>query len=205
MRRPSYINKQGGTSSPSLMAITERVFHLIERHNILISAVHVRGELNVLADMLSRARIALKTEGRLHRMTFDWVCQQSHWGMPTIDLFANRLNTQLPRFISPCRDTQAVSVDALVCSWPDEVCYAFPPVTLLAKVCTKMLQERPKTLLLVAPKLPTTSWFPTLLQSATQCTSIPEDSLCLIQPHWEYYHPSPQLLSLALWHISFHD
>ena len=200
-----YINKQGGTRSPTLMAVTARVLQLVELHNIFLSAVHVRGELNVLADMLSRSRVILKTEWRLHDTTFAWVCNQSLWGTPTIDLFANRLNTQLPRFISPCQDSLAVSVDALVCPWPNEICYAFPPPTIISNVCTKILQEQPKTLLLVAPRLPTTSWFPTLSRLAIQCILIPEDILSLIQPHWDYSHPSPQQLSLALWHITYQD
>ena len=38
-----YINKQGGTRSPSLMSVTERVLNLLEHHHITTSAVHVRG------------------------------------------------------------------------------------------------------------------------------------------------------------------
>ena len=72
------------------------------------SAAHVRGELNVLADKLLRSLVILKTEWGLHDTAFAWVCNQSLWGTPTIDLFANRLNTQLPRFISPCQEVLSV-------------------------------------------------------------------------------------------------
>ena len=88
---------------------------------------------------------------------FEWVSSRSPWGPPTIDLFANKFNTQLPRYFSPCPDMHAVSVDALLSPWPREVCYAFPPITLLQQVCVKLLQERPTTLLLVAPVSPVAS------------------------------------------------
>ena len=123
-------------------------------------------------------------------------------GPPTIDLFANRFNSQLPRYMSPCPDSRAVSTDALMSPWPQEVCYAFPPTTILQLVCVKLLQERPRTLLLVAPIAPAASWFPTLARWATSVTPIPLRFLSLHQPHWDYCHPSPDLLSLGLFLIA---
>ena len=159
-----YINKQGGTRSPPLMDAVSQVLRLAERLQLTLRASYIRGDLNVIADMLSRAHTVLRTEWRLSSRTFAWVSQQSPWGPPTVDLFAHRFNSQLPRYLSACPDTDAVGVDALLCRWPQEVCYAFPPATLLQQVCVKILQERPRTLLLVASHSPTTHWFPTLQQ-----------------------------------------
>ena len=186
-----------------MIDVAERVLHLAESLNIELQAVHVKGELNVLADMLSRQNVVLKNEWRLVDRCFEWICKNSLWGPPTIDMFANRLNTQLQRFISPCEDDKAVGVDALVCRWPDEVCYAFPPTTIMDRMIVKMLQEKPRKLLLVAPYWPTTSWFPVLQQWCLKREGIPEVSL--IQPHWNHLHPNPELLSLALWHIHCQD
>ena len=136
-----YINKQGGTHSRRLATVAERVLRLAEFFHVTLQAAHIRGEHNVLADILSRRRTVLKTEWRLGTAAFEWVSSRSPWGPPTIDLFANKFNTQLPRYFSPCPDMQAVSVDALLSPWPREVCYAFPPITLLQQVCVKLLQD----------------------------------------------------------------
>ena len=197
-----YINKQGGTHSRRLATAAERVLRLAEFFHVTLQAAHIRGEHNVLADILSRRRTVLKTEWRLGTAAFEWVSSRSPWGPPTIDLFANKFNTQLPRYFSPCPDMQAVSVDALLSPWPREVCYAFPPITLLQQVCVKLLQERPTTLLLVAPVSPVASWFPTLARWALHILPLPLDKLSLLQPHWQCLHPSPGLLSLGLYVIS---
>ena len=107
--------------------------------------------------MLSRQDVLLKNEWRLSPETFHWVCDNCPWGEPEVDLFANRLNTQLPLFFSPCQDQGALGVDALLCPWPNRVCYAFPPTTILDKVAAKMLLEEPRRLLLVAPWWPNKS------------------------------------------------
>ena len=152
--------------------------------------------------MLSRADTVFKTEWRLSLMTFLWVSDYSPWGPPTVDLFAHRFNTQLPRYISACADVDALGVDALLTPWP-RVVYAFPPSTLIQLVCVKILQDLPQTLLLVAPQTPTASWFPTLKLYSVNILSIPLDRLTLIQPQWNHCHPSPGLLSLALFLIYF--
>ena len=119
-----YLNKQGGTRSLSLLYYTEQVLRLAAELDMVIQAVHIKGELNVLADMLSREGLVLKNEWRLSARTFDWVSRESPWDPPTVDLFANRLNKQLSMYFSPCHDDQALGVDALLCKWPGQVCYA---------------------------------------------------------------------------------
>ena len=200
-----YLNKQGGTRSSVLMTEARTVLLLAERLDVHVTAVHVRGELNVLADMLSRRTSVIKTEWRLSDAAFQWLCANSPWGTPTCELFANRLNHHLPRYMSPCPDDQAYALDALVCPWPNEVLYAFPPFTLLDRVLLKILQERPRTLLLVAPSRPTATWFPTLQDLTVQKRCFPNECLQLLQPHTSVQMPSVQQLSLALWAIQCRD
>ena len=75
-----YINKQGGTRSMALMRAAEQVLRLAESLQIVLQASFIRGSLNVIADMLSRADTVLKTEWRLSLMTFSWVSDHSPWG-----------------------------------------------------------------------------------------------------------------------------
>ena len=199
----AYLCKQGGTKSRSSTVIAERLFRVAESLDLSLSAVYLPGERNVLADMLSRAGQILKTEWRLGVRTFQWVCSRSHFGAPTVDLFANMKNFQLSRYMSPCPDKEAVAIDALTAPWPSEVLYAFPPPTILDRVLIKLHQERPQRLVLVAPLLTVAAWYPTLRAHARWVQLIPKEMLVLQQPHWNYVHPQPELLCLAVWCITW--
>ena len=154
-----YIIKPGGTCSSPLINAVSQVLRLAERLQLTRCASYIRSDLNVIADMLSQAHTILRTEWRLSSRTFAWVTQQFPWGPPSVDLFAQRFNLQLPCYVSACDDPAAVGLDALLCHWPQEVCYAFHPATLLQQVCVKLLQELLWTLMLVASQSPTTHWF----------------------------------------------
>ena len=54
----------------ALMRAAEQVLRLAESLQIVLQASFIRGSLNVIADMLSRADTVLKTEWRLSLMTF---------------------------------------------------------------------------------------------------------------------------------------
>ena len=199
----AYLCKQGGTRSRSSTVIAERLFRIAESLDLFLSATYLPGEMNVLADMLSRAGQVLKNEWRLGNRAFQWACSRSHFGAPTVDLFANMKNFQLSRYMSPCPDKEALAIDALSAPWPKEVLYAFPPPTILDRVLIKIHQERPQRLLLVAPLLTVASWYPTLRAHARWVQLFPREVLSLHQPHWPYRHPQPELLSLAVWCITW--
>ena len=55
-----------------------------------------------------------------------------------MDLFATRFNHKLPSFVSPVPDQRAWAVDALSLSWEQMNAYAFPPVSLLPQVVSKL-------------------------------------------------------------------
>ena len=63
-----------------MMRETGAVLALAESLCLTLSAVHVRGELNVLPDMLSRNHAILRNEWRLETHTFQWLCDVSAWG-----------------------------------------------------------------------------------------------------------------------------
>jgi hypothetical protein len=199
----AYLMKQGGTRSARMTETVRAILGLADRSSITVHAKHLRGSLNALADMLSRPDEVLKTEWRLSDDNFLWICEQSPWGAPTIDLFANRFNKQLDRYMSPCPDEEAVAVDALIQRWPQEVLYAFPPTTIMEQVVGKVHQERPQRLLLVAPDWPSSAWSRTLTTLADRWRPIPY--LKLLQPLSRSEHPSPLSSCLALWLISYRD
>ena len=62
----AYINKVGGTQSPSLCRLVLDVWAWCRQHDIFLVASHLSGDKNVLADALSRGSHRHPTEWTLH-------------------------------------------------------------------------------------------------------------------------------------------
>jgi len=74
----SYINRQGGTRSRSLMKETVLLFSSVMEFQWHLKARHIAGKSNVLADQLSRAGQVIAPEWRLHQEVAEGVFQL--WG-----------------------------------------------------------------------------------------------------------------------------
>lgn len=118
----SYLQKQGGTRSPTLCMLLYQMMLWCRDHEISLKARHIPGHLNVMADSLSRRGQLLHTEWSLSPEIFRMIC--THWETPMIDLFATRWNRQLLVFVSPVPDPLAWAVDALSISLEGLIAYA---------------------------------------------------------------------------------
>ena len=98
----SYINKEGGTHSFEMCTLMWRILAWSNAREIQIRARHIPGNLNVIADSLSRRDKAIQTEWSLHPQVFQGICQV--WHKPMVDLFATSLNAKLPTYVSPVPD-----------------------------------------------------------------------------------------------------
>ena len=135
----TYINKEGGMKSGSLCALLWRILSWCTRKQVTLKARHIPGQLNVIADKLSRLGQTIQTEWSLHPEVFQAICPW--WHQPQVDLFVTRFNNKLPQFVSPVPDPQAWAVDALSLSWENLDPYAFPPAAILSKVVKLPLQQ----------------------------------------------------------------
>lgn len=160
----AYLNRQGGVRSSSLNAVVIPLFCWAEGHLLSLSAVHIRGVDNGLADALSRCFPA-SLELSLTPVAFRLVCRR--FGLPFLDLFASRLNAQLPRFCSRGPQEGCWGVDALSIPWPSRLLYAFPPLALIPRFLARMCRED-RVVVVVLPFWPRRSWFPTLRLLAVQ-------------------------------------
>ena len=158
------IRNQGTTKSLHLLEQAFTLFRLADELEAQIVARHIPGCRNVLADALSRPGRPSPTEWMLHKEAFGLLCH--HWSRPNIDLFATRLNNQIPTYVSPIPDPAAWAVDALSLDWDGLYAYAFPPPVLLQQVLSKVRASRSLRMLLVAPYWPARLWFPDLLDLA---------------------------------------
>ena len=83
-------------------------------HNIILSSANIAGAENVAADRLSRDR-NIDKEWKLNIDIFHQVSY--NFGVPSIDLFASRINKQAATYVSYYPDSQAVAIDAYTISW----------------------------------------------------------------------------------------
>lgn len=99
----------GGTTSKLLNSISIEIWQKCIHRDIVITAKHIPGIENVLADQLSR-QFSDSKEWMLKPDIFSRICQ--HFFLPDIDLFASRLNTQLDKFVSWTFDPDAAEINA---------------------------------------------------------------------------------------------
>ena len=190
----AFLNRQGGTRSHSLLALSLRILGWVEQRVPSLLAVHIRGSLNLEADFLSRQPI-LQGEWELCPETFSWSCQQL--GHPEIDLFARKGNRKVNKFFSLSREQGSQGVDALAQLWNFQLAYAFPPLNLIPRVLQK-LNVSDTNLILITPWWPKRAWFPTLKHwSLASPLPIPLRADLLRQG--PISHPNPEFFSLTAW------
>ena len=82
---------------------------------------------------------------------------------PEIDLFASRLNKQLPVFRSFRPDPEASFINAFSILWANKKLYCFPPFSCILQVLQKIIQDQ-ATCVVVVPDWPTCTqaWYPLL-------------------------------------------
>ena len=105
----TYINSMGGTKSPRCNDIAYQIWSWCIIKNIWLTATHIAGVTNTRDDEESRL-FNDRTEWTLDKTIFAKIVE--HWGLPDVDLFAARINTQLPKFVSWQPDPEAIFVDA---------------------------------------------------------------------------------------------
>ena len=148
----AYINKEGGMRSGSLCALLWRLLCWCNLRQVVLKARHIPGRLNVIADKLSRQGQVIQTEWSLHQEVFDLLVQT--WHRPQVDMFATKYNCKLAQYVSPVPDPSAWAADALTVFWENLDMYAFPPVSLLGKVVSKLSDHFYKRMILIAPGWP---------------------------------------------------
>ena len=117
----AHVNNKGGTHSPCLLALTLELWRWCLERNIMISAQHVPGKLNTIADSESRV-FNDSSEWKIDPQTISPFLKGCK-----IDLFASRLSTQLPQYVSWRPDPEALHADALTMDWAPFKAMPFHP------------------------------------------------------------------------------
>lgn len=176
----------GGIKSPSLDSLSKTLWEWCIARNIFISAQHIPGKVNLIADSLSR-KLSSNLEWSVDIDVFNQVISMTL--VPDVDLFASRINAKTDRFI-PCHpEPSATAIDAFSISWSNLRCYAFPPFSLLSQVLAKIRNDN-ALVRFIAPVWTTQNWYPMLLQLAIEHPILlPQKDNLLTSPHSQELHP----------------
>ena len=195
-----YINAMGGTKSPSCNDITYLIWSWCITKNIWLTATHIAGVDNVRADKQSRV-FNVRTEWMLSRTVFSQITDL--WEQPDIDLFASRINTQLPRFVSWHPDPEAIFVDAFTIDWSPFFIYAFPPFCLIHRCLQKIVQDQVSRSIVIVPLWPTQVWWPQLLRMLIAAPlTLPRHKDLLTLPHSQMLHPLRKKMTMVACRLS---
>ena len=196
----AYVNKKGGTRSSLVLQETKEIWQYCLAKKITLTAEHLPGRLNMEADFQSRY-LQDNSCWKLDPQLFKMLNQQ--WGQLHIDLFADRLTTQLPTCVSWKPDPGALMTDAFSCEWRGKMMYAFPPFCLINRCLAKLAKDQGE-MVLITPTWHTQAWYPQLLTKLCDTPILlpPSDRL-LTSPGGEV-HPLVKMgqLQLAAWRIS---
>ena len=138
-------------------SLAEEIWAWAPKANIWLSANHLPREQNFEADLESRKQ-DIHTEWKLKMSVFQFLCKEQDFSQ-SIDLFATRINTQLPIFASYRPDPNCFVVNAFLLDWVKMNFYAFLPFACLTKVLKKIHHDRAKEIL-IAPDWPFNHFIP---------------------------------------------
>lgn len=165
MTAVSDLGEMGTSHSKNPNNLTSTLWEWCLDNNMWLTTSHIPGKENTLADAESR-KSRKETEWTLDRGISHEAIKKIHVE-PQIDLFASRLNYQLRPFAAYQPDPDAVAINAFLFSWKPYVFYAFPPFSIIPKVCQK-IQAEEATGLLVVPCWPTQPWWPLVMRLLVQ-------------------------------------
>jgi hypothetical protein len=141
--------------SPELMRELRRLWYLLDTLDVTLLPRYIRSSDNWWADSLSRTLD--RGDWRLRRSLF--LSLDSEWGPHSIDRFATRLNTQLPRYNSAWLDPGTEGLDAFAqTNWQREHNWCNPPWDLLPRLA-HLLEMTGAAATVIAPCWPAQPWY----------------------------------------------
>ena len=159
----AYINSMGGVKSKECLTVAKEIWTWAIDHDLHLSAEHIPGSKNVLADKASRV-FDENTEWELMDRYFSKIHRK--FGSFDIDLFASRLNKKVDKYCAWKPDPFAVFIDVFSANWASFYFYAFPPFSMVLRSLEKVAREEASGVIVV-PLWTTQVWFPKLMNMLT--------------------------------------
>ena len=194
----TYINNKGGVKSLKCHKIAKDIWIWAREKFIHLSAEHLPGSKNCLADKASRI-FDNNTEYELNDNIFQKVSEQ--FGPFDIDLFASRINAKLGNYVAWKPDPSALFIDAFSGLWRNYKFYAFPPFSLLMK-CLQKVQNDSASGVLIVPLWNTQPWFPKIMNMLIERPLLLPLNVINLPFHNRASHPKMKTLRLLACLIS---
>ena len=196
----SAISKMGGSKSEQINIIAREIWEWCLVRGITLTAKHIPGRLNVIADKESRV-MKDSSDWKILPAIFQKICLAR--GPLVVDLFASHWNHQLPRFFSWGKQPGSLGTDALTQIWSQGGSYAFPPFALIPAILRKLVREKVKVVL-VTPVWPTQHWYGVLLSKSIDFPLLLPRVENLLLNAQEEPHPllKQKAFCLAAWTLS---
>ena len=195
------INKLGTSRNMLYNSSTADIWKWALANNNFLSAAYIPGIDNVVADEESRKQYT-DAECMLNKIIFDFAIE--YFGIkPDIDLFASRINKQLPIYVAYKPDPNAMATDAFSLKWDDKLFYLFPPLSVMTSCLQKIDQDKTEALLVVLYWKPQV-WYPVLLRSLVRPPILSEENKYnLLQPSDpNFVHPLANTMKVMVCHVS---
>ena len=192
----------GDVKSLEIIKLIKEIWDYVLSRGIPITTEYLPSKLNIIADRDSREKVDF-SGWKLDPKVFQGLVQLM--GNPVVDLFASRLNHQLPQYITWRPDPFSQGTNAMHQDWSQNYLYASPFLPYEQNFTVG--QERTPSMLLITPTWPTQPWYSSLPQMSLETPVIhPRISSLLKDPLWKE-HPliTNKTLRLAVWKISGRD
>ena len=151
----SYINRQGEVRSTLYDNVATEIWDFCVKRGVYTSAAHVPGKENIIAGLASR-EFEDSHECMLYLEEFKYLVES--FPVLDIDMFASRLNKQLPKYASWMLDPESYIIDRMSASWENTYIYVFLQFNMICPTINKIEKETEKTLIIVS-MWPIHTWF----------------------------------------------
>ena len=122
---------------------------------------------------------------------------------PEIDFFATNINTQFGKYAAFRPYPGAMYIDAFSIDWSDLKFYAFPHISVIPRVLSKLKQDSGEGIVVV-PFCPTQVWYPAMLKmlALTPVLLNSRKSLLVLQQTLNQVHPMRKKINMLVIHLS---
>jgi hypothetical protein len=185
----SYLRRRVGRMR-HLNRIMLPLLKLLKTRHIFITAEHLAGILNTLADRLSRIRPQVRDpSGWCLRSPLFTLIQEFFQEKITLDLFASPQANLLPRFGSRVRTDKGCLGTAwdLIGRMNQEFTWVHPPFNLILDFLQQFREIKGAWCLLVYPDWQSSPWFPILTRLLIHSRELPRNCLFIpeaLHPRW---------------------
>ena len=194
----AHINHKGSVKAEAHEIIREIWLWCLENDNF-VTATFLPGALNDQADFQSRID-RHQIEWKLDEVIFDKIMDK--FGDCDVDLFASRVNNQLPCYVAWNPDPYAWAIDSFTLDWSKFKGFIFPPFALILRILQKIELDEAVSVLVV-PLWTSQAWFPKMLRLLIDHpVLLPSRSNLVTHPLTGQTHPKISKMRLMACHVS---